>query len=146
MSTAYKTRETPAPLIRRLAAILYDAFLIAALLIAVATPPVLLNGGPIRDGSTAGEIKNIFFLVYLSCWVFLFYGWFWTHGGQTLGMNAWKIRIIGQNGAPITWQQAFIRLLSACLGLANLSSPFNQQRQGWHERLSRTKTVRVDAA
>lgn len=124
---------------------LYDAFLIAALLMVVATPPVLLNGGPIRDGSTLGEVKNALLLVYLSGWVFLFYGWFWTHGGQTLGMSAWKIRVIGKNGHAITWRQAFIRLISACLGVANVSSLFNSQRLGWHEKLSGTKTVRVTA-
>lgn len=133
--------QTPASLTRRLAAMLYDAFLIAALLMAVAVPPVLLNGGPMRDGSTLGDIKNALFFIYLSGWVFLFYGWFWTHGGQTLGMSAWKIRVIAENGRPVTWRQAFIRLISACLGLANLASLFNRRRQGWHETLSGTKTV-----
>lgn len=142
-AAANKPREVPAPLFRRLAAMLYDAFLIAALLMAAAIPPVLLNGGPIRDGSPLGEIQNALFLAYLSGWVFLFYGWFWTHGGQTLGMSAWKIRVIGENDRTVTWRQAFIRLLSACLGLANLVSPFNPQRLGWHEKLSRTKTVHL---
>lgn len=143
MSTAFNTGETPAPLFRRLAAMVYDAFLIAALLMAVAAPPVLLNGGPMRDGSPTGEIKNALFLLYLSGWVFLFYGWFWTHGGQTLGMSVWKIRIVGQHGGAVSWRQASIRLLSACLGLANLACSFNRQRLGWHEKLSGTKTVRV---
>lgn len=135
--------DFPASLIRRLGAILYDTLLIAALLIAVAVPPVLLNGGPMRDGSALGDIKNTLFFLYLVSWVFLFYGWFWTHGGQTLGMSAWKIRVIGENGRPVTWKQALIRWVSACLGLANLSGLFNRRRLGWHETLSGTKTVRV---
>lgn len=142
-STPTNPGDIPASLARRLAAMVYDAFLIAALLMAVAVPPVLLNGGPMRDGSGLGDIKNALFFIYLSGWVFLFYGWFWTHGGQTLGMSAWKIRVIAENGRPVTWRQAFVRLISACLGLANLAGLFNCRLQGWHEKLSGTKTVRV---
>lgn len=141
MNTPNKASAIPAPLPRRLAAIVYDGFLIAALLMVTSLPAVLLNDGPIRDGSTFGDIKNALFLVYLSGWVLLFYGWFWTHGGQTLGMTAWKIRITGENGGAVTWRQTFIRLTCACLGFANLGSLFNHQRRGWHEKLSKTKTV-----
>ncbi|HEX7027107.1 MAG TPA: RDD family protein [Gammaproteobacteria bacterium] len=133
----------PAPLVRRLAAMLYDAFLIIALMMAVSIPPVLLNGGPIRDGSMAGEIKNFIFLLYLCGWIFLFYGWFWTHGGQTLGMSAWKIRVVSETGGAITWKQTLIRLLCACLGLANLACVFNRKGLGWHEQLSKTKTILI---
>lgn len=131
----------PASLRRRFAAILYDAFLIVALLMLVATPAVLLNGGVLHDGTPAGEIKNGLFLIYLLCWTVAFYTWFWTHGGQTLGMNAWKIRITGNNGRAITWKQAVIRCLSACLGLANLSCLISQDKRGWHEQLSGTRTI-----
>ena len=133
----------PAGLFRRFAAMVYDGFLIAALLMLVSTPPVMINGGPFLDGTAAGSIKNFVFFIYLVAWVTAFYGWFWTHGGQTLGMSAWKIRVISDNTGKLTWKQVIIRCLSAVLGLGNLSSPFNNERKGWHEYLSHTKTVHI---
>lgn len=135
----------PAGLLRRFAAMVYDAFLIFAMLMLVAAPLVVWNGGPMRDGSVWGEIKNMAFFIYLFGWVCLFYGWCWTRGGQTLGMSAWKIRVTGTQGQPVSWRQAMIRCLSAGLGLINLTALFYRDRRGWHERLSDTRTVRIPA-
>ena len=134
----------PASLWRRFAAMIYDWFLVAALLIVVSIPPVMLNGGAFIDGSPVGNIKNALFFVYLVFWVTAFYSWFWTHGGQTLGMTAWKIRVIGANNNKVSWRQAAIRCLCAILGLGNLSAPFNKERRGWHEHLSGTKTIHIE--
>lgn len=49
-------------------------------------------------------------LVYLLL-AFGFFGWFWTQGGQTLGMRAWKIRVVDLNNNYSTWTQAGRRFL-----------------------------------
>jgi uncharacterized RDD family membrane protein YckC len=121
----------------------YDSLLIFAMLMLVASPLVIWNGGPMRDGNAWGEIKNMAFFIYLFGWVCLFYGWCWTLGGQTLGMSAWKIRVTDIHGQTVSWQQAMIRCLSAGLGLSNLTALFYRDRRGWHERLSGTRTVRI---
>ncbi|OGI41569.1 MAG: hypothetical protein A2150_00620 [Candidatus Muproteobacteria bacterium RBG_16_64_11] len=41
---------------------------------------------------------------------FLFYGWFWTRGGQTLGMRAWRLRLTRADGGPVTWRRAALRI------------------------------------
>ncbi len=138
-----QTVDSPAGLRRRLAAMVYDTFLIIALLILLSVPIVLINGGPVRDGSSAGEIKNIFYLAYLVLGVFIFYGWFWTHGGQTLGMKTWKIRIISLSSQPLTWRQAAIRFISAGLGLTNITAKFSHNGLAWHEHLSQTRTIHL---
>lgn len=93
-------------LLKRLLASIYDGFLILASIF-VATALTL--------PFTKGEIKpenNIYMTIYLFIVIYIFYGWFWTHGGQTLGMRSWKQKLVSQNGEAITWQQAFIRVVT----------------------------------
>jgi uncharacterized RDD family membrane protein YckC len=50
-------------------------------------------------------------------WLFLVLGiyfvWFWTHGGQTLAMKTWRIRLISNDGKPVTLWRAIARYLFA---------------------------------
>lgn len=132
----------PAGLLRRLASIVYDGLLLLGILM-VATALVLpLTGGEaIKPG-------NPFFSSYLFFICFLFYGWFWTHSGQTLGMRAWKIRVQQPNGADITWSQALLRFLVAiiswlALGLGFLWVLIDPEKLTWHDRFSGTELVEV---
>ena len=78
---------------------------------------------------------------YVSCLLvicFCFYGWFWTHGGQTLGMKTWKMKLQLDNGQSITWMLALIRFIAALIswsaaGLGFLWSMFDPQRRTWHD-------------
>lgn len=57
----------------------------------------------------------------LQVWLFLVLGmyftWFWTHGGQTLAMKTWRIRLTTSDGANLSWRQASLRYLLAWLWL-----------------------------
>ena len=93
-------------LLKRLLAALYDSFLIlATLFIAIALTL------PFTKGEVAAE-NNIFMSFYLLIVIYIFYGWFWTHGGQTLGMRVWKQKLTQLDGSTVNWQQTFIRLLT----------------------------------
>lgn len=134
------TTLPPAGLLRRLASIVYDALLLLASLF-MATGLLL----PFTGGE-AVEPGNPFFSTYLLMICFFFYGWFWTHGGQTLGMRAWKIRIQQRSGAGITWRQAGLRFLTAIiswlvLGLGFLWMLVDRERLTWHDRCSGTVLV-----
>lgn len=96
---------TPASLWRRLAAMVYDSLLIFTVLIVVGmtTLPVIHGLGVDRN--------HIAFKIYLCSAIFVFFGWFWTHGGQTLGMRAWKIRIMQADGSPVSWPYALLHYL-----------------------------------
>ncbi len=76
----------------------------------------------------------------------LFFGWFWTRSGQTLGMQAWRLRVQQPDGSPISWRQALVRMggavLSAlCLGAGYWWLLFDRERRTWHDRLSGTRVV-----
>lgn len=94
-----------ASLWRRMAAMVYDSLLMFALLMVVGatTLPFTSWLGINRD--------NIIFKFYLFAAIYLFLGWFWTHGGQTLGMRAWKIRLVQRDGRPVSWRLAFFYYL-----------------------------------
>lgn len=91
---------------KRLLAAIYDGFLVLAVLF-IATAITL----PFKVDQEATS-SNIFMSLYLFSVIFLFFGWFWTHGGQTLGMRAWKLQLVQFDKTNVTWKQSFIRLLT----------------------------------
>ena len=129
----------PAGLMRRLGAILYDTLLLLALLF-IATALLL----PLTGGQAIS--RNPLYSTYLFFICFMFYGWFWTHGGQTLGMRAWKIRIQQRDGTGISWWQALLRFLVAivswlALGLGFLWMLADRDKMTWYDRYSETVLV-----
>ncbi len=74
---------------------------------------------------------------------------FWTRGGQTLGMRAWRIRLIAADGGPITLPRACGRFFAGWLAALPLGIGYwwalfdRQQRRCWHDMLSGTRVVRV---
>ncbi len=127
-------------LLRRLAAIFYDTLLLAAVLI-VATIPSLALINP-KAPSTQHPVLTIWlFLVS-----FFFFAWFWIHGGQTLGMRAWRIRIQTREGRPISWWQSMLRFLVAfvswgAVGLGFLWCLVDKEKMTWHDRYSESVLV-----
>jgi uncharacterized RDD family membrane protein YckC len=128
-----------ASLIKQLAAMLYDSFLILAILFAATVFALILNKGEAIE-------SNPVFSLYLVLVIFLFYSWFWSKCGQTLGMRAWKIQIINDYGRNPAWQVCILRLVfaifsMACLGLGywwRLSKPYT-----WHDKLSQTRIIDI---
>ena len=136
-------------LLRRLMAIFYDFFLLTAILfIATAIFNALLNHGEALDNNNPYRIILSF---YLGTIIVFYFGWFWTHGGQTLGMKTWKIKLVSIH-SPITafnaisWRQALIREGTAiiscfCLGLGFLWSLFDRKKRCWHDMTSDTALI-----
>ena len=129
--------QTQAPLIKRLLAIFYDSFLLIAVLFLAIALLLLISGGYQFQSS------NPLITAYLLVVSFIFFGWFWTHGGQTLGMRAWKLRVQPNTGEAITWRQAAVRFVTALpawivlfIGIA-LVSNIQLQAHPWLDQLSR---------
>lgn len=109
----------------------------------------------------------------LQLFVFLvlgtYFSWFWSHGGQTVAMKTWHIRLLMQDGRPVPTARAVLRYLlswtwflpalagaymagarsgaaialAATLGVLGYAalSRLNPQRQYWHDRLCGTRLV-----
>jgi uncharacterized RDD family membrane protein YckC len=124
-----------------LAAVVYDALITLAVLFAAASVAVAVNAG---DAIPAG---SVWFELYLLAAAAPYFAWCWTHGGQTLGMRAWRLRIQRRDGGTPRWGEALLRyagaLLSwAALGLGFLWIGIDRERMSWHDRLSATRIVR----
>jgi uncharacterized RDD family membrane protein YckC len=121
----------------------YDSLLLLALL-AVATTLITLPFGMPR---ASGLLLFQFFLFEII--PLLFFTGFWSWGGQTLGMRAWHLKVIKQDGSQVTWHDAFKRHLAALLscllfGLGFLWILVDPQGLAWHDRLSKTRLIRLE--
>jgi uncharacterized RDD family membrane protein YckC len=110
-STATGKRQ-PASLARRLAALTYDWVLLTGVLFGATVAILAFRVGQAFPPHHPG------YSAYLIATGAVFFGWFWTHGGQTLGMRAWKIELITVDGRPLTWRVALLRCVFALLGAA----------------------------
>ena len=134
-----QTNSRPGPL-RQLMAMLYDLLLLLSALLLATVIPVTLNAGhAIHPG-------NPLFFFYLLMVSLFFYGWFWTHGGQTLGMRTWKIYLVGQQQTQVTWKQAALRFTAAIfswlfLGLGFWWQWISKDKQSWHDIISQTQLI-----
>lgn len=64
----------------------------------------------------------------------------WVKTGQTLAMQAWKMKIVGRDGSLLSWRQAVLRyvLASILMGMFGVSLLYilvNKQRLFLHDRL-----------
>jgi uncharacterized RDD family membrane protein YckC len=146
MSPNEDQAETPR-LLRRLAAISYDALLLGALLI-LADALVVVPLGLVWDVPAREVAVHPLFRLYLLGVILGFFCGFWLRGGQTLGMRAWRMRLIRADGGPLRPRDTFVRLAAATLswaaaGLGFLWSLLDPQRLTWHDRLSKTRLVLV---
>jgi len=106
MKNPIKPTPKYANLLRRFAAMSYDGLLLLALMIFATMPVTLFTGG---EATRSG---NPFVTTWLFMVSFLFFAWLWTHGGQTLGMRAWKIRLQQNDGRSISLWQALLRFIT----------------------------------
>ena len=130
-----------AGLFRRLIAMFYDALLLLSVLLFATVLAMLLTRGTLHH-------HNPFFRSYLFMIWFAFFAWFWTHGGQTLGMRAWKLRVQRLDGRPITLWQALLRFLLAIPslvlgGLGFLWLLVDRDRMTLYDRFSESIVVRL---
>lgn len=75
----------------------------------------------------------------------------WVKTGQTLAMQAWKMKVVGGHGDLLTLQQAMLRYLLAStlmliFGVSFLYMFLNKQRLFLHDRLLGSRYVMVTQA
>ncbi|MGD9169206.1 MAG: RDD family protein [Candidatus Thiodiazotropha sp.] len=137
-----KAAHTPG-FIRRLAAILYDLLLLIALLF-VATAIITL---PL--GHPSGAMLLVFQFFIFEIIPLIFFTGFWVRGGQTLGMRAWRLKLVRLDGGNITWSDGLKRHLAALLSILVFGLGFiwilaDPQKLAWHDRLSKTRLILIE--
>lgn len=135
-----RTATRSAPIVRRVAALLYDALLIVGLLFPITAVLLVFRSGK------AFPAGDPLYLALIALTVVCFYVGFWVLGGQTPGMRAWRIRLEDTRGMPPRAREALVyfgwaALLTMMFGLGWWWTLFNPARRSLQERLTE-KTVR----
>ena len=107
-----KAADTTPGILRHLGAIFYDLLLMLALLMVATTivvVPLSLHGEQVAIGDSP------LFRLYLLTVGGGYYLWFWSHGGQTVGMKTWKFRLTDESGRVPGPATALLRLFLATL-------------------------------
>lgn len=129
----------PAGLLRRIAAAFYDSLLMLALWFVAVFALLPFTDGHAVDG------HNIWFRLYLFIIPYLFFSWFWTRGGQTLGMRAWRLQLRNIDGGAVTWLQAVLRYLAAWVSwlsvIGILWCLIDERKRCWQDMFSHTEVV-----
>lgn len=135
----------PAPLRLRFAAACYDLLPLIGLWFVAAVLALVVTGGALDTHAFAGKLLVQGLALALSAAYFVAS---WTRGGQTIGMRAWKIRVVDTRANPLRWPRALLRFALALLSLAALGAGFwrawfDPQKRTWHDRLTATRVLRL---
>lgn len=102
--------QKPAGVLRRIAAMTYDALLLFAVLLLTLGLALAANGG---EQLPLLASRTIVLLV-----IFGFFMFFWKRGGQTLGMQTWRLHLQSNDNSRIKLKHCALRLLGALLSFA----------------------------
>lgn len=124
---------------RRIASMLYESLLLAAVLFIAGFVFTAIFHSPLPP------ILRLVFQLYLLLVTATYFIGYWLHGGQTLPMKTWHLRIVRTDGQPLSLKQAclrfFLALIGVGLGFGILWALFDREHLFWHDRMAGTKTV-----
>jgi uncharacterized RDD family membrane protein YckC len=157
------SRLVAAPLVRRMAAFMYEGVLLFGVLAGTA----LVYGIAVHQ--TSGIEKRPGLIAVCFVVLGLYFIGLWTRAGQTLAMKTWHLRVLTDRGLPLTPRRALARYLAsyvwfmpslllasalklpsawAIFGLIGgwivlyaLSARLHPRRQFWHDALCDTAIV-----
>jgi uncharacterized RDD family membrane protein YckC len=132
---------------RRVAALLYDSVLLAALLVVFTSGAVFLNQRTAVDRTTAGAWVYLYRAGLLGV-IAGYYLLNWTRSGQTLGMRAWDLHAVSTAGKAMSLRAAALRFVCGALAwmplaLGVLWLYFDPEHLALHDRLSKTRVIHV---
>jgi uncharacterized RDD family membrane protein YckC len=101
----------------------YDLFLIIPLLMLTSALLIAIHGP--TDNAVVRSVPawQQWIVTYLA--LVGFFGLFWRQKGQTLGMQAWRVKLVSRLGnARVPWTQVFIRISTAAAPVILSLLPF----------------------
>jgi uncharacterized RDD family membrane protein YckC len=167
MSAAAPAAPPTPSIARRLACMLYEGFVLAAIAFAAGNLFLLASVGQQASGWTRVALQLYLLAVFAA-----YFLWCWLRGGQTLPMRAWRIRLVAPGHARVPARIALLRFAYATLFigsfLACVAAAFVHRNAllafaslalsgvgiGWalvdrdgqflHDRLAGTRLIQVD--
>lgn len=130
----------------RFAAALYDLFPLLGLWMGTAFIALWL-GGDIDAAHPPRAFRSAeqFALVAVTAAYFVLS---WARGGQTIGLRAWRARVVTGAGNDVPWPRALLRFAVALVSLGALGAGFlwclvDRDRRAWHDIAAGTRLVRM---
>jgi uncharacterized RDD family membrane protein YckC len=102
----------PAPVWRRVGALVYDGLLLCALWMSATLLMLLVLRNALETDVSPLLMQPVLFAIGL-----FFFSGFWTRGGQTLGMRAWRLQVRRLDGGPLRWPIAALRYVAGLVPL-----------------------------
>lgn len=150
-SGAQHPQPSAAPIWRRLAALLYDSFILVAL--------SFLYGAIITAFAASGRtgaqdyqpmFDGVLFPIGWALTLAGFYCFFWHRSGQTLGMKTWHIKLVTQatGSCPPSWERCALRAAVAApavlvFGVGYIVGAVRVNRETLQDSLSKTQVIMV---
>lgn len=139
--------STPASLWLRFAAAIYDLFPLLALWMLTAGVGLLAVHGEVDVAHPSLAYR----LALRSALLAVTAGYFvvsWSRGGQTIGMRAWRLRVVAAHGGALPWPRATLRFAAGVVSLLALGAGFlwcliDRDKRAWHDIVARSACVRI---
>ncbi|MDG2061167.1 MAG: RDD family protein [SAR86 cluster bacterium] len=129
---------------RRIFSLFYDTMIIAAIIFSLTLLLVVVNGESIKPGSLL-SFAQLLIIVFTGP---VFYSYFWMNNfGQTIGMQAWKIRLVSNSEENLELKQCIVRCLGSLisfgfLGLGYFYIFFDAKKRSWSDLISKTNIIK----
>ncbi len=135
----------PASLWRRLLALLYDLLPLLALWFVAGILALLLTGGTFNPANRRHQYLIRALLLAVSAGYFVIS---WVRGGQTIGMRAWHLHLVGEDGRAMRWPRAMLRFAVALVSAAAFGAGFwwalfDSQSRTWHDIATESRMLRL---
>ena len=127
---------------KRVFSLIYDSLAITGIILSLSLLLVLLNGGYAEENSIAGLIQLFILILSGPC----FYTYFWiANEGQTVGMQAWKIKLISQKNdlsIVLCLLRCFMSIISFLIfGIGYFLILFNKDNRSLADLLTDTQII-----
>jgi uncharacterized RDD family membrane protein YckC len=132
---------------RRVAALVYDLFLLTAVLMVFTGAALFFTHGAAVVPANAGAWTYVYRAGLLLV-IAAYYMVNWLRSGQTLGMRAWHLRAVADSGKPMALKAAALRIVFGALAwspaaLGVLWLYVDPEHLALHDRWSKTRVVHL---
>jgi uncharacterized RDD family membrane protein YckC len=145
-TTTPSARAGSVPLWRRFAGMLYDLFPLLGLWM-VAAGLWVLAFHDVYDPRHPAPLLRALLGLWLLGVAAAYFIVSWTRVGATIGMRAWKLKLVRDDGTRVDAGTAVLRFVLALVSLAALGCGFwhawfDADRRAWHDRVCGTRMTR----
>ena len=142
---AENLRGQPAGFASRFIAFIFDC-VVTIVVFELALGGISFAASVLTGSSIHWSRGDTWVVVAFFAWEFLYYAYYWTASGKTLGMVLLGVQVVGQDGSSVGTRRGLIRTLAfplsfIILGLGFVSILLRRDRRALHDLIADTEVV-----